>query len=179
MRVYYDTEFLEDGRTIELISIGMAAEDGRELYLVSQEAPWPAIYEHPWLMANVVPQLLRSPLGRDLDIDVVVRPRATIAARVLEFLRASGPSAELQLWADYAAYDHVALAQLWGPMIDLPPGVPMFTHELQQDIEITELVNRISGTETRGPRPVQTDGLHNALGDARHGYRLGRWVGHS
>ncbi|MCW2560140.1 MAG: hypothetical protein JWP55_4104 [Mycobacterium sp.] len=31
MTIYcYDTEFLNDGRTIELISIGIVCEDGRE-----------------------------------------------------------------------------------------------------------------------------------------------------
>ena len=34
MRIFYDTEFLEDGKTIDLISIGMVAEDGREYYAV-------------------------------------------------------------------------------------------------------------------------------------------------
>ena len=28
MRYFYDTEFIDNGRTIELISIGVAAEDG-------------------------------------------------------------------------------------------------------------------------------------------------------
>lgn len=28
MRFFYDCEFLEDGRTIELISIGIVCEDG-------------------------------------------------------------------------------------------------------------------------------------------------------
>src|SRR4051812_11038169 len=34
MKYFYDTEFLEDGQTIELISIGIVAEDGREYYAV-------------------------------------------------------------------------------------------------------------------------------------------------
>ncbi len=37
MRYWYDTEFIEDGKTIDLISIGIVAEDGRELYLQSVE----------------------------------------------------------------------------------------------------------------------------------------------
>lgn len=37
MRYFYDTEFIEDGHTIELISIGVVAEDGREYYAVSTE----------------------------------------------------------------------------------------------------------------------------------------------
>ena len=37
MRYFYDCEFIEDGTTIELVSIGMVGEDGREFYAVSTE----------------------------------------------------------------------------------------------------------------------------------------------
>lgn len=38
MTIYcYDTEFLEDGSTIELISIGIVCEDGREYYAVNSD----------------------------------------------------------------------------------------------------------------------------------------------
>lgn len=37
-RYFYDTEFIEDGKTIDLISIGVVCEDGREFYAESQEA---------------------------------------------------------------------------------------------------------------------------------------------
>lgn len=61
MRVFYDCEFLEDGRTIDLISIGMVAEDGRELYAVAEEIQRDPlrsrICEHQWLMENVIPHL--------------------------------------------------------------------------------------------------------------------------
>lgn len=32
MKYFLDTEFHEDGKTIDLISIGIVAEDGREYY---------------------------------------------------------------------------------------------------------------------------------------------------
>lgn len=35
MRYFFDTEFYEDGKTIDLVSIGIVAEDGRELYAVN------------------------------------------------------------------------------------------------------------------------------------------------
>ena len=34
---------------------------------------------------------------------------------------------------DYGAYDHVALAQLSGPMVLLPDGVPMWTNDLRTE----------------------------------------------
>mgnify|MGYP003291323402 CR=1 FL=1 len=42
------------------------------------------------------------------------------------------PGEELELWAWYAAYDHVALAQIWGRMPDLPREIPRFTKDLRQ-----------------------------------------------
>ena len=53
-RYFYDCEFIEDGRTIELISIGVVAEDGREFYAVSTEFdPGRA---NPWVRRHVLGQ---------------------------------------------------------------------------------------------------------------------------
>ena len=38
MRIWFDTEFIEDGRTIDLLSIGMVRDDGLEYYAEPQEA---------------------------------------------------------------------------------------------------------------------------------------------
>jgi hypothetical protein len=168
MRYFYDTEFIEDGSTIELISIGIVAEDGREYYAVNRDAPWKRIKRHDWLVNNVVPTLPtlhgdarnhagRGPLGLlDWQHPAFKRPRA-IANQVRGFLLADDESNhDRELWAYYGAYDHVALCQLWGTMMDLPDGVPMFTHELMQAWE----------NAGRPEKPEQRD-EHNALGDAR------------
>jgi hypothetical protein len=168
LKIFYDTEFLEDGRTIELISIGMVAEDGRELYLVNSEAPWRRIRKHGWLMANVVPNLpqphgdWRNQMPKRWLIDFdnpAVQRKHVIADAVRSFIQAT---ADVQLWAWYAAYDHVALSQLWGPMIDHPHGVPMWTNDLRQEQQ------RLGDGLTL---PLQPKGEHNALEDARHNQR--------
>lgn len=190
-RVFYDLEFLEDGRTIELISIGMVTDDGREYYAVNGDlddtsrrdpdlrggyvgkTPWDRIVEHDWLVRNVVPHLpltgrpvatLGGVFGgkanaRGMQLDHTnsdVKPRQVIANEVRDFLRAAGP--DVELWAWYGAYDHVALCQLWGRMIELPDGVPMWTNDLRQE--------RLRLGDPEMPR--QADGEHNALADARH-----------
>jgi sugar lactone lactonase YvrE len=168
--IYYDTEFLEDGRTIDLISIGMVCEDGRELYAVNRDMPLRKIRKHKWLMANVVPHLPqphgdrrnRMPTSWLFDYaDSLVKHREQIADEVRRFIQATP---DPQLWAWYGAYDHVALAQLWGPMINLPTGVPMWTNDLRQEAE-----------RLGNPRlPEQQDGEHNALADARHNRVIAR-----
>lgn len=175
MKIYYDTEFIEDGSRIDLISIGMVTDDGREYYAVNSEMPFERVKDHDWLLRNVVPSLpIRNRVGLDEiiknpnghprpalstlcldDHDIIVKPRQVIRNEVREFIL---DCEQPQLWAWYGAYDHVALAQLFGPMIALPDGIPMFTNDLKQ--EAMRLGN---------PRvPEQSAGQHNALEDARH-----------
>jgi hypothetical protein len=168
VKIFYDTEFLEDGRTIDLISIGLVAEDGREYYAVSREASKRRlrrrIRNHDWLMANVVPSLPKAHGDYNLYMperwlfnysDPCVKPRHVIAREVRDFILADP---DPQLWAWYAAYDHVVLCQLWGPMISLPDGVPMWTNDLKQECA------RLGNPQM----PAQESGEHNALADARH-----------
>ena len=39
---------------------------------------------------------------------------------------------EIELYGYYSAYDHCCLCWLFGKMIDLPPGMPMYTKDLKQ-----------------------------------------------
>ena len=65
--------------------------------------------------------------------DACVKPRHVIACEVRDFILSTGPEVpHVELWADWGAYDHVALCQLWGRMIDLPEGVPMWTNDLRR-----------------------------------------------
>lgn len=171
----YDAEFLEDSKTIELISIGFVCEDGREYYAVNRDMPVRRIRKEPWLMANVVPSLPKpygdwnNHMPRSWLFDYhnhAVKKRDRIATEVRDFLL--GGEHEPELWADYGAYDHVVYAQLFGRMVDLPEGLPMHTNEIQQ-----ELRQAPAGFV----KPRQTVGLHNALEDARHNMRILRALG--
>lgn len=170
----YDFEFLEDGRRIYLISIGMVCDDGREYYAVNRDMPVRRIRKHKWLMENVVPSLPKAHGDRRLTMpkrwlfdyaDPAVKRRERIAAEVAAFIQATP---DVELWANYGAYDHVCLAQLWGPMIDLPPGVPMFTNDIQQEARRLGI--------TWDALPQQESGEHNALADARHNQTVRRWL---
>ncbi len=156
-RYFYDCEFIEDGRTVELVSIGMVDEYGREFYAVSTE--FDASRAVPWVRRNVLDKL-PSPADR------AWRSRERIRDELYDFLvepLRAGNGEELELWAWYAAYDHVALAQLWGAMPALPREIPRFTKDLRQL------------WDDRGrPRLPNADAArHDALVDARH--NLARW----
>lgn len=179
MTIYtYDTEFLEDGKTIELISIGIVCEDGREYYAVNADMPVDRIRTQEWLCENVVPHLPlwtkcerlssnRSLFHVNLDMrSILVRPKWVIANEVRQFLvgnlqdrdEAVAKEELPQLWAYYGAYDHVALCQLWGPMIAHPRFMPMYSHDLKQEMDRL----RIESAEV--PQP---ENAHDALADAR------------
>jgi hypothetical protein len=153
VRFFYDCEFIEDGRTIELISIAIVNETGdRELYLVSTD--FDPDRAGPWVRRNVLDKL-PSPGSS------AWQPREVIRDRVLEFLTAGDVRPEL--WAWFAAYDHVVLCQLWGTMPKLPRALPRFTRDLRQLWE-----------EAGCPElPAEPADAHDALADAR--FNLVRW----
>lgn len=178
--IFYDTEFLEDGRTIDLISIGMVAEDGSKYYAVNSDIDkWISgenslhrrITNHRWLMENVVPHLPLSRGGitkisdsgeKSWSLDrtsMLVKPEWVIANEVRNFLQGFD---DIQLWADYCAYDHVVLCQLWGPMIDLPDGIPPWTHDLRMLMQQHGLSNK-----DIPPYPFYDAPPHNPLADAK------------
>jgi hypothetical protein len=156
MRYFYDTEFIEDGRTIDLISIGVAAEDGREYYAVSSE--FNPERAGSWVRSHVLPKL-PSPASQ------LWRSRAQIRSELETFFDIDGDD-RIELWAWIAAYDHVVLCQLWGPMTHLPPALPRFTRELRQFWEDR-------GSPKLPPRPRDA---HDALVDARDQLRRYRVI---
>jgi len=154
VRYFYDTEFIDNGRIIDLISIGVVAEDGREFYAVSTEFDPESAGR--WVRTHVLPKLPRP-------ASQLWRSRRDIREGLEDFLspdsvRGGQP---IELWAWVGAYDHVALCQLWGPMTALPPQIPRFTRELRQLWEDR-------GSPRMPPRPEES---HNALVDARHNRR--------
>ena len=126
VRYFYDTEFIEDGQTIELVSIGIVGENGSEYYAVSTD--FDPSKANSWVKDNVLAKL---PSPRDS----VWKPLETIRTEVFEFLTQS--STPVELWAWVGAYDHVVLAQLWGDMAGLPKRMPRYTRELKQYWELS------------------------------------------
>ncbi|QFG13491.1 Rnase H [Gordonia phage Powerball] len=186
MKFWYDTEFLEDGKTIELISIGIVAENEATYYAVNSEMPDDkAMGNDEWMCKNVVAHLpLATGLHRhtsgtcphywSLDMkSPLVKPKWVIANEVREFLTGTGndDGTPVELWADYAAYDHVVLAQLWGKMIHLPAGIPMWTHDLRQLWEQAGRPEFPTFAFDGGPMPE-----HHALADARELRARWRWL---
>ncbi len=155
MNYYLDTEFYEDGRAIELISIGIVCEDGREFYRVVSRAD-ETCKKSEWLVANVLPHLppKSSPAWR---------ARETIARDLSEFVLPSPrEGSKPAFWGYYSSYDWVVLCQLFGTMMDLPKHFPRFCMDLKQ----------LSVSVGSPKHPPQLEGEHDALCDARWNQEL-------
>lgn len=145
-KYFLDTEFIEHPCSIDLISIGIVCEDGRELYRISAEFDESKASE--WVKANVI-----SRLGEQKR-----STREQIKRDVLEFV---GDHARPEFWGYYSDYDWVVFCWLFGSMMDLPKGWPMYCRDLKQWAD-----------ELGNPKlPEQGKGEHNALDDAKWNQR--------
>lgn len=165
-RFYVDCEFIERGHQhpIDLISIGICCEDGREFYAVSTEfAPRNA---SQWVKDNVIDCL--PPANINLS-DPSISPRikeeskawknrSQIKQDILEFVGSGRP----EFWGEWSSYDHVVFCQIFGTMMDLPDGFPMRCRDI---IQLAE--DELGIPSDRLPPSLETEGNHNALLGAR------------
>lgn len=141
MRYFFDTEFLDTGDRIHLISVGIAAEDGRTYYAEALTASAiVGIGASDWVLRNVCPHLEER--GRFL------KGRDRIAAEIREFV-----GHRPEFWAYVADYDWVALSQLYGSLINRPEGWPWTALDTYQLPDFKKYV-------------VKPINAHNALADA-------------
>ena len=152
MNYFLDTEFIEYPRSIDLISIGIVAEDGRELYMVNSDCNLDRASD--WVVENVLKKMPEySPKINDFRSGCEsVWTRKQIAFEILQFIGDDKPI----FWGYFADYDWVVFCWLFGPMHRLPQGWPMYCKDLKQEID------RLGVTDL----PAQHD-EHNALSDAR------------
>jgi hypothetical protein len=256
MNYYLDCEFLEGTQkekfpislfrkntkpTIDLISIGLVSEDGREYYAISKdfnlneawnrfqvEEQTPFEKHHGfsgkkvyWLRENVLKPIFKelekkycleefkklSDYKRQFEIvgflkfnysnfKMLVKKygktNKQIAEEIKDFCLNSrnkfiNNDTELvkdlpEFYGYYADYDWVVFCWLFGKMIDLPTGFPMYTKDLKQILDekaIKELdytcwttkEQVLEHMKTRISFPKQ-ENAHNALDDARFNKKL-------
>ncbi len=188
---YLDTEFAEYDRTIDLVSIGIVCQDGREYYAQSVEYNYQKASS--WVKENVLPHLHICPyVSADVSpagISGLHRtdktyhkhyggkcmplmneperwqcPWRTLAQMRQDVQIFFNPSDGIELRGWCSGYDFVVLCQIFGGMMDLPAGWPHYIKDFQCLLD----ERGISDNEL----PQQQAGLHNALADAHHLKRL-------
>lgn len=181
VQFFYDTEFIENGREIELISIGIVSSRGDTYYAVNSNIELGNLYgniiHHKFLMENVIPQLpivdhepINQVVGHghfSLDLESpYVMPKLRIANQIRQFL--TQYNEPIELWAYYGACDHMALMWLWGPISARPDGIPMITFDLLQ------WAHHLGLDDSTFPRQIGK--LHNALEDAKWNQEVFRYL---
>lgn len=154
MKFWYDSEFHDLTGTsgvahVVPISIGIVAEDGRELYEVCDWFDYEAVAADPWLAANVIANL-EKPREEWLS-------RRDLAQKIEKFFAVSDGKTN-EMWAWYSAYDPVVLTGILGGFGRYSRAVPSITMDLRQE--------HLRWGEPHLPRDKNTN-EHNALYDAR------------
>lgn len=163
MKYFIDTEFIEGfhkplfGKRrhyIDLISIGIVAEDGREYHAISNEYRYKDADQ--WVQDNVIVPLYRSTvhgfaknhigperfhhhygksnkqIAEEIKVFVANRGDNKTHIDVLENEYLRNPP---EFYGYYADYDWVLFCSLFGRMIDLPKGFPMYCRDLKQMLD--------------------------------------------
>ena len=238
MKYFLDTEFLEGTQktlfgktkpTIDLISIGIVCEDGREYYAISKDfnlkEAWnrydikieqvsgdmrnhyPSGIKHKvyWLRENVLKNIFPEKVGMNYIqfkrlVNHFGKSNEQIAKEIKHFV-ANRPiennkeqwildydTKDVQFYGYYADYDWVVFCWLFGKMIDLPKGFPMYCIDLKQTLD-EKVINHlerwnfptfrfedgIKKLKEHENYPKQTN-EHNALADARWNYELYKFL---
>ena len=222
-KMFFDTEFLEGTQkeffgktkpTIDLISIGMVDEYGRQYYAISKDFNLKEAWNRHdivtddvgretkvyWIRENVLKSIYKELLRKEQYARTyywnLVEPfsyktlknlikwngksNADIANDICAFIYGddcggSGMSAiemamkyemndktkEPAFYAYFGAYDWVVFAWLFGKMINLPKGFPMYCHDLKSMMDQKGLTK-----EWKRKNCPEPEDAHNALSDA-------------
>jgi hypothetical protein len=144
-KYFLDTEFIEQPNTIDLISIGIVCEDGRKYYAISNQ--FDEAKANDWVLENVIYKLESLPR----------KTLVQIKAELLEFITGEN----IEFWGYYSDYDWVVFCWIFGTMIELPNGYPMYCRDIKQLLE-----------ESGKDKIAEPVGEHNALADAEWNLKL-------
>lgn len=163
MKYFLDTEFIERPGSIQLISIGIVSEGGSTFY--AENTSFDERKADEWVKENVLNKLrwwgdLNSCRGfsnvdslNTIPMDCeVFGPISLISKSLLAFFRCDERPI---FYGYYADYDWVIFCWIFGRMIDLPKGWPMYCRDLKQMLD-----------ESGKDKIPDPEDEHNALTDA-------------
>ena len=176
MKYFIDLEFIERGTAhpIDLISIGIVAEDGQEYYAISQD--FNPRLASDWVVDNVLKSLTPMRAGNDavamkLMCDHRWEPKVIPGYAPLNYpwksplliakeikLFCTDAESSPEFWGEWCSYDWVVLCQLYGTMMELPKGWPMRCRDVVQFLE-----DELGLSQDDWPESLETEGNHNAL----------------
>lgn len=178
MKYFLDTEFKEKPNTIDLISIGIVSEDGREYYAICQDFlhKLQPIWRDEWIRNNVLLPIYMeySITNSNKAIEFskanfksllygIAKPTGQIRNEIIDFIGDEIP----EFYGYFADYDWVVFCWIFGRMIDLPSNFPQYCKDLRQMMADKNLDDQWKKKYCPDP-----EGIHNALEDAKWNYQL-------
>jgi hypothetical protein len=149
-KLFFDTEFTGLHQNTTLVSIGIVAEDGRELYHHLSDYDYGQIDN--WLRKNVLANLGSAP------------PIRTIQLReIIEFFIT--PYERVELWGDCQSWDWVLFVNLWGHAFGVPEKIYYIPFDISTLMAAKGIDPDINREEFSGL--VGNPQKHNALWDAK------------
>jgi len=136
-----DCEFIENGNTIEVISIGIQNLVTRQtLYLISTDFDPEKANE--FVKEQVLPKLPPKNLP-DGTPDSRWKPESEFGPDILEFCGGpvnweSGDANKPHFYAWFGSYDWVCLCQRFGTMMQMPEGWPRYIRDVKQMVDDVE-----------------------------------------
>lgn len=163
MKVFFDTEFTGLHQNTTLISIGMAADDGKEFYAELTDYDQSQI--DGWLEENVIKNLLCHPdrdiYRREVDGQTIIKGDSQyVTSRLTDWLE---QYESVEMWSDCLSYDWVLFNQLFGHAFNIPKNVYYIPFDICTLMKIKVVDPDISREEFAGMEGKK----HNALHDAK------------
>lgn len=149
-KVFHDWEFLENGESIQPISVGFVTERGDNEYFANADFNWDGATS--WLKENVKPYM-------DKPFAPEYLPLHEFNNKIVGYFKTLNnlyPDSKIELVGYMCDYDHVALAQRYGVMAWFPSYMPYYTSNVRQWADDLGL----------GDIPIPSDNHHNAVADA-------------
>jgi hypothetical protein len=126
MRYFLDCEFNQNVDPVQLISIGIVGEDGREFYATSCAFD-PTLCD-VWLGANVLPVRHKEGIVTDKTRYLRDATLPVIKSYLEDFFK---DDEKAEFWGYYADYDWYLFTRFWGFM-DMPKNFPMLCLDVKQ-----------------------------------------------
>ena len=168
MKFFLDQEFIEGFRKplfgrkrhfIDLISIGLVAGNGKQYSALSSDFDYDKA--NSWVRDNVLQPLYIETVNEDMRSgefgshfipihqfhQIYGKSRELIAEEIKEFVAMNNDGHPPVFYGYYSDYDWVLFCSLFGTMMDLPKGFPMYCRDLknmldqraERIMEVTEL----------------------------------------
>jgi len=144
---FMDTEFIDTGKVIQLVSIGIVSSNGAEYYAESSE--FDPLLADDWVKTNVLDKLEGN-----------AKPLRQIGDEIITFVESNlNVSERPRFWGYYSAWDWFLFCRAVSPtgqLLDMPAHWPNRCSDLAQSME----------DKMYSCFMPKNDDAHNALSDA-------------